>query len=445
MLRTPLSFLAALAMLASCARAPAAADASPSPADATTAPDDMNRIADDYILLVLAMGRHDASYVDAYYGSPAHQAAADSAALDLEAIRSRARALVAALRRDSPAGESEIARLRRAFLSRQLEALDARASMLQGARLTFDEESRALYDAVAPRHDAAHFEAVLRELETALPGDGAIAARYQRWRRDFVVPRERLDTVFTAAIDACRERTARRIALPPGESFVVEYVTDKPWSGYNWYKGGFHSVIQVNTDLPIYIDRAVDLACHEGYPGHHVYNALLEWRLVRERGWQEFTVYPLFSPQSLIAEGSANFGIAMAFPGAERVAFERATLFPLAGLDPARAAEYYRVQELVSRLSHAGNEAARRYLDGEIAAPEAIDWLTRYALMSPESAAQRIRFFDTYRSYVINYNLGQDIVREYVAREAGAGASPEERWRIFEALLSTPRLPSGLQ
>ena len=42
---------------------------------------------------------------------------------------------------------------------------------------------------------------------------------------------------------------------------------------------------------------------------------------VRDRGWVEISMYPLFSPQSLIAEGSANFGIDMALPPAERVAF----------------------------------------------------------------------------------------------------------------------------
>ena len=123
------------------------------------------------------------------------------------------------------------------------------------------------------------------------------------------------------------------MTLPADERFTVEYVTNKSWSGYNWYQGGFRSLIQVNTDLPIYIDRAIDLACHEGYPGHHVYNALLEKHLVKDRGWIEFTVYPLFSPQSLIAEGTANFGIEVAFPGRERVDFERTVLFPAAGLD----------------------------------------------------------------------------------------------------------------
>ena len=162
---------------------------------------------------------------------------------------------------------------------------------------------------------------MLAALEAKLPGTGPLLDRYDAFRSRFVIPRERLDATFKAAIDGCRARTLQHITLPPGESFTVEYVTGKSWSGYNWYQGNYRSLIQVNTDLPIYADRAIDLACHEGYPGHHVYNVLLEKNLVRDRGWVEFSVYPLFSPQSLIAEGTANFGIDVAFPagGAPRV------------------------------------------------------------------------------------------------------------------------------
>ena len=183
------------------------------------------------------------------------------------------------------------------------------------------------------------------------------------------IPHDRLAVVFDRAIAECRARSAGYVALPAGESFTVEQVSDKPWSGYNWYQGGYRSVIQVNVSLPIWIDRAIDLACHEGYPGHHLYNALLEQELVRGRGWPEVEVYPLFSPQSLIAEGTANYGVELAFPAEERLAFERDVLFPMAGLDPALAAPYARVRELMDELSYAGNEAARRYLDGAIDAP----------------------------------------------------------------------------
>jgi hypothetical protein len=67
------------------------------------------------------------------------------------------------------------------------------------------------------------------------------------------------------------------------------------------------------------------------------------------------------------------------------------------------------------------------------------------ALSSIERARQRVRFFDTYRSYVINYNLGKDLVREWVERQGGTDANPDRRWKVFEELLSSPRLPSGLR
>ena len=404
----------------------------------------MNDVAERYVKLVLALGQHDADYVDAYYGPPEWKQQAESRKAPLTDLAAEAKALLGAV--DAiPQPAAEMERLRRRYLQLQLSAVAARIRMLAGERLSFDEESRALYDAVAPTLPESHFQKILDQLDKEFPGDGPVLARYEKFRSGFIVSRERLDAVFQAAIRGCRERTLQHVKLPDDERFTVEYVTNKSWSGYNWYQGNFRSLIQVNTDLPVYIDRAVDLACHEGYPGHHVYNALLEQHLVRGRGWVEFSVYPLFSPQSLIAEGTANYGIEVAFPGPARTAFEKTVLFPAAGLDPARAGEYYRVQGLVDQLAYAGNEAARRYLNAQIDRAAAAAWLERYALMSKDRAAQRVRFFDQYRSYVINYNLGKDLVRRFIERQAGAGASDARRWAEFEKLLSSPRLPSGLQ
>jgi hypothetical protein len=405
----------------------------------------MDRVAESYVRLVLAVGQHDPDYVDAYYGPPAWKEEAEARKRPLPELRSEAAGLVEELRAHPVASSDEMVRLRHQYLTRQLESMVARIDMLSGKRLSFDEESQALYDAVAPHQGAEHFQAILDQLDKVVPGDGPLPERMERFRQSFVIPRDRLDSVFQAAIDECRRRTLQHMELPPGESFRVEYVTDKPWSGYNWYQGNYHSLIQVNTDLPIFIDRAIDLACHEGYPGHHVYNSLLEKNLVRDRGWPELSVYALFSPQSLIAEGTANFGIEVAFPGEERVRFEREKLFPLAGLDASQAARYYQVQTLTQKLSYAGNEAARRYLDGEITREQAADWIVRYNLYSPERAEQRTRFMDRYRSYVINYNYGQDLVREYIERRGGTVANPEKRWEELKTLLGSPRLPSGLR
>ena len=405
---------------------------------------DMNDLAERYVKLVLAMGQHDSDYVDAYYGPEEWCAEAEGRQMTLDQIGAEAGVLVTGLDRTATApGDDELAGLRQQYLRRQLEALRVRVGMLNGRALSFDDESSGLYDAVAPSHPQSYFQHTLAELERALPGSGALIDRYGTFRGDFVIPPGRLAQVFDAAITECRRRTLEHVELPAGERFTVEYVTDKSWSGYNWYQGNFRSLIQVNTDLPIYIDRAIDLACHEGYPGHHAYNVLLEQHLVRERGWLEFSVYALFSPQSLIAEGTANYGIEVAFPEAERLAFEREELFPSAGLDPSRAAEYYRVQALVDQLDYVGNEAARRYLNGEIDRAAAADWLTRYAMMPPERAEQRTRFFDQYRSYVINYNLGYDLVAAFI--EAQSRGPAPNRWDAFAWLLASPRLPSDLR
>jgi hypothetical protein len=253
-----------------------------------------------------------------------------------------------------------------------------------------------------------------------------------------------LDQVFKAAIAECRNRTKEHIDLPDNENFTIEYLNDKPWSGYNWYKGDSFSLIQMNTDLPIYIDRAVDLAAHEGYPGHHVYNSLLESILYKKYGCVEASVYALFSPQSLIAEGTANFGIDVVLPGKDRIEFEKKILFPIAGMDSNKAERYYQIHELFLKLGYAGNEAARGYLNGTMTRDEAAIWLVKYALMSPDRALQRTRFFDTYRSYVINYNLGQDLVKQYIEKRGGTPDKPQKRWEEFKKLISSPRLPSGL-
>jgi hypothetical protein len=416
------------------------------PAAQTRQTSPMNTIAERYVKLVLALGRHDADYVDAFYGPPEWKAEAERQKTALPEIRATAERLIAEI--PNPTDDDrkdELVMLRRDYLKRQLEALRARVRMLEGAKLTFDEESQALYDAVAPTHPDAYFEATLQEIAQALPGEGPLVDRYEAFRSRFIVPADRLSRVFDRAIAECRGRTLPHVQLPANESFTVEYVRGKPWSGYNWYQGDFRSLIQVNTDLPIYIDRAIDLACHEGYPGHHVYNALLEKHLVRDRGWVEFSVYALFSPQSLIAEGTANYGIEVAFPGDERLAFERDVLFPLAGLDGSQAAAYAKTRALVDRLSYAGNEAARKYLNGERTRTQTVEWLTRYAMSPAAAAEQRTRFFDTYRSYVINYNLGKDLVKQYVESKGNAASPPERRWQEFVRLLASPRLPSALR
>jgi hypothetical protein len=404
---------------------------------AHTPPPSLDAHAVSYVTLTLALGEHDADWVDAYYGPPEWREAVKKDKKSLDAIHGQATTLLAQIR-STPVSADEMQALRRNYLIEQLGALITKTEMLQGKKFTFEEEARRLYGPTPVPRDDAFFAEAVAGLEKELPGTGSLASRVEAYRSRFYVPEDRVDRVMRAALDACRARTLRHIELPPGEKFNLEYVKDKPWSGYNWYQGNYTSVIQINTDLPMGIERALDLACHEGYPGHHTYNVLLEKNLVRDRGWVEYSVYPLNSPMSLIAEGSGNYGLALAFPDDERMKFHRDVLFPLAGFDPAEAARYERFLELTSRLSYARSEMPRRYLDGALTREEAAAWLIRYALASPERAEQSLKFAERYRSYVINYTLGQDLVRAHVEKHT-------DRWAAFEELLSKPMLPSQLR
>ncbi len=274
----------------------------------------IDELARDYLLLELSMGLHDPNHVDAYFGPPEIKNAAAAADLGLDEILAASATLDESLARVDTSADTELQQRIRGMRAR-LQALQTRIALNEGVKLDFDAESLRLFGTEAPRFDASHFDAILAKIDAMLPGSGSLAVRVEALTNAFEIPPDRLAAVFDAAIAECRRRTLLHIELPPGESFTIEYVTDKPWSGYNWYQGDAVSVIQINTDLPTNISRAVDLGCHEGYPGHHTYNALLEKNLVDDKQWLEFSLYPLFSPQSLIAEGSGNYGIDLAFPG----------------------------------------------------------------------------------------------------------------------------------
>lgn len=408
----------------------------------------MNSIAEDYVKLVLNIGQYDADFVDAYYGPEDWRSGLKSnLQFDSTAYKNLSATTDELLNELESLGEykaDELETLRFRYLYKQLLACKTKIFMLNGVLLPFDEETKALYDASAPTHNDEFFQSAITELDKILPGKGDVAKRLNDFKMKFVIPTNKLKDVFDAAIKECRTRTLNHIKLPEKESFKVEYVKDKPWGAYNWYKGNFYSVIQVNTDLPIYIDHAVDLAAHEGYPGHHVYNVLLESNLAKKRNWVEFKVYVLFSPQSLIAEGTANYGIDMAFPGDERIKFEKEDLFPLAGLNPNEAELYYKVLDLQKSFSYSGNEAARNYLDGKWTREQTVEWLQKNALRTKDSADKYVSFIEKYRSYVINYNLGTDIVKGYIERNGGTENNSIKRWELFEHLLSTPQTPSGL-
>jgi hypothetical protein len=398
-------------------------------------------IAENYVKLSLNIGQHSTYYVDAYYGPKAWQE--QTTKQPLTQLKECALTLISQAEQLSNIEEGE-QQERLNFLLIHLTASDAYIDQLMGKTLDFYSECKALYDATPPKYNEQHFDKILAELDTLVPGDGELNQRLNSYREDFIIPKDKLTPVFDAAINEARTRTLQYIDLPDNENFTVELVNKQIWTAYNWYKGDSYSLIQLNTDFPMTIERAIDLAAHEGYPGHHIFNAQMEKHLVKKRNWVEYSIYNLFGPTSLLAEGSANYGIHVAFPWQERIAFERDVLFPIVGIDPAKSELYYQIQTVLHQLSYADNMVAQRYCDGEVSDEEAITLLMKYSLSSEARSKQRLSFYQHNRSYVITYNYGQDLVKQYLAKQA-KNNSHDELWRVFAQLLAKPKTASMMQ
>jgi hypothetical protein len=395
----------------------------------------INTLAEQYVRLALTIGQYDTDFVDAYYGPDSLKPTTPPRpAFPKDSLLTAVNNLINKLKSLSDTSTDTVAK-RAHWIQEQLTAFEKRIRIFSGENGSFDEESKALYGVTAPVYTEQHFQSLVAELDSVLPGKSTIQERFQQLANRFIIPKEKLDTVFKRSIAECRTRTMHHYQLPATESFSLEYVTNKPWSGYNWYKGNYRSVIQINTDLQIFIDRAIDVGSHESYPGHHVYNMLLEKNLYRDKGWIEISLYPLFSPQSLIAEGSANYGIALAFPGEEKVRFAKEVLLPLAGLDTTGITAYFKALLIRDELNYARNEIGRGLLNGTMTEQEALRWLKDYGMMNEQTAIKSISFIRKNRSYVINYNYGKDLVKKYIQSKAGT-ASIDEQWKLFAWLLS---------
>jgi hypothetical protein len=407
-------------------------------ASASHEPVALDDVAHDYVRLVLEIDAHESGYVDAYYGPPEWREEARKNPRDEEALKKEADRLRGVLARFSTDDAEQAQRAR--VLTANVASARFRLDMIGGERTHFADEAERLFALRPQLKPLSSYDIVLARIEKLAPGPGPLAERIDAFRASYAIPSGKLNAVMDAAIAECRNRTLQHITLPEGENFRMEMVKDKSWGAYNYYLGKNQSLIQINTDLPLIVGNALVLGCHEGYPGHHLQGIYNE-RAFRTKGWAEYSVAPLYAPAAPLNEGGADFGVELAFPGAERVLFERDVLYPLAGLDPAGAAAYDEFRKAMTELDGASLTISQMYLDGEIDKRKAIELTQRYELVARDVAEESLDFDEEYRSYVINYSVGEDLVRAYVDR---VGNEPRARWAAYEHIFSNPTLPADL-
>jgi len=236
----------------------------PDPADVAAHPPAAEALApaaEEYVALVLALGRHDPRVVDAYYGPPEWKEKAERGdPVPLPELLGRARRLSAQVR---AAGPSD----RRSFLLAQLVALETDLRRRTGERFTLAEEARLLFDLEPSYTTVEELERARTHLEGVVPGTGDLNRRVEAMKRRFTVPPDRIEDVTRAVLQESRRRTQADVDLPAGEGVAVRQVTDASWGAYNWYLGGLKSRIELNVGLPVQLAGLAHTLVHEGYPG----------------------------------------------------------------------------------------------------------------------------------------------------------------------------------
>lgn len=396
---------------------------------------DSDTLIREYLLLGLRFDRIEQGYVDSFTGDQAlRRAVADEPAPDPAALSRQARHLLAALE------ETTLERPRADYLRAHLRALDCAGRKFAGEPVGFVDEVRDYFDVSITKGDPERYREAHAKLDAALGGSGPLGERMQAYRAAEEIPPERLADCINAFSSALRDRVRAEFPLDARETITYEIVTDKPWSGFNYYEGDYRSTVAVNADLKQQMSNLPRLVAHESYPGHHTEHCRKEAGLVEKQGQLEQTIFLVNTPQCLMAEGLADLALyAVVGPGWGAWAAE---IYADLGLtfDGERAEA---ISEASAQLADVRQDAALMLHDEHRDVDDVAAFLQRWLLVNDARARQALRFLSSplWRAYTSTYIEGYRLLRGWLDdRPAEVSLTAQ-----FTRLLDEPLIPSSLR
>lgn len=313
-----------------------------------------NDLIKDYVLLAFGIDAHFPGYVDAYYGPEEwRKESQEKGTQSLVVLIDFANQLAQEM-----AASNYLETARKICLTGQVKAMQTSLSFLQGKKISLADETEALYGVRPEWVDEFIFIETHRLLDELLLPGSTLAERMTNHKKILEVPVEKVSALLPEIVKMLRQRSRARFPLPEEESFEVVFVHDKPWGGYNNFLGGGRSRIEINTDLPEHITGLLDLLAHEGYPGHHTELSIKEARLVKDKGWLEFSMIPLLTPFSLLSEGIATRALDQLMTEEEQIAWEQDVLFPMADFSHLNARHEHAIKKNIPSFGWSRRECS---------------------------------------------------------------------------------------
>jgi hypothetical protein len=393
------------------------------------------QLSEEFVRLALAIEGYLPGYLDAYFGPDEWmQDAKQAGKRPLAELTEKAGRLT-----------SEVSEVngwdaqRKDFLAAQLRAMQMSLRLLAGEKVSLVEEVQALYDIQPAWKDESIFVEGYKRLEELLPGKGSLKERLEHWNMSLRLSLEKIKELLPVVADRLRECTSRKFDLPEDESFRVEFVSGEPWLAYNWYLGGYHSRIDINTDLPTRINGLPGLMAHEGYPGHHTERCIKDAKLIRQRNYLEQVAVLINAPSCVISEAIATTALDTVLTQTELTDWYREELLPRAGLAHIDATIMMEIARAEREIESAAGNAAFMLHDQNKSPEEIRSYMQQYGLNTEQEADHLIKFISDplSRSYIFTYFVGQDLLEELFARK--------DRDTYFMRLLEEPVTPGQVR
>ena len=394
--------------------------------------DRLAAFGEEYVELALSLDLLQEGEVDIYYGPENLDVRSTSTSPDLSALLSSAQML-----RDRLADPELIAFVQRQeSLTKKVKGLIlVLQSIITPEQFSYEEEARDIFGINLSGTDEIDLSSYREQLEALLPGSGAVAYRLAQFRNQFLVPADKREAVFARALEECKSRSLSHWTFPANENLRVEWSRDinEPWHNF---EGNGQSVLKINPLSMGYLSSALDVACHETYPGHHAQYVLLEQAMGEQEGEVENTLTLLRSPQSALREGAASYSVDLLFPQEERTKFETEVLAPLAGLGSLDIEKYNQVRVLLDQIALGTIPILRDFSDRTIPQATATFRLEREALVP--SPNQLIAFSEQYGAYAASYTLARARIGAYVDNRVSEHG--EDAWDVLKRLIETDDL-----
>jgi hypothetical protein len=387
--------------------------------------------------LAHSIADHLPDYIDTYFGPkdwilPEAERQGES----LASLKQKCEALL-----DEFRAVEELEPRRVTYLEAQLQAMQMTLRILEGEEIPLEEKVEQLFGIVPRRFPESELLEVQNQLDGLLPGVGTLRERLSVLDKQTVIAADNLETVFKSIIPDLQRWTKKLYDLPPDERYRLEFVTDKPWTGYSAYEGEGISRIEVNKDVPYYLLQAVNFLAHEIYPGHHTDTTIKETELIQGQGREELYIILSLSPYCTPMEGIARKAVEIVLPEDRYVDWLESKLFPLANLTHLEARQLVAIEKGYRKLGIAASNAFFMFWE-EGESPEKVKEYYREYSLVPEPYVDK--FVDkwlpdpVHSLYTFSYDYGEILLEQLFQR-----TGDPVHW--FGELLHGAYLPSEIE